>query len=361
MQDLYQWTAGRTEWADLRAALANGKQKLNGTLNGSLDAFVEQQPEEARARWRALLAAYRADHRNHAPWEPSEGVRGRKDPVGRTIRRVYVDTDEFLVYCAEDEAEDDICTVRYLFKSGVSNEQAKRMRAGLCPIAAQIARLTDSVSSMSSRFDGRRQRRERERAFELMARAMAFGFEGQHDQARTVLGELETEINLRRDSKNRMRYIFATTLSFLTIAAAGIILKNGELQLFGPPLGTDESQTLVVNVLLFGALGAFFSVVYDIRSVRVHHAITIPEMIYAGAVRIPVGVIAAAVVILLITGQWLLGGLGDEPRSWSLLLLGFLAGFSEMFVPNALKNVEERATVAPPGTQGGATVSPAGG
>ena len=146
-----------------------------------------------------------------------------------------------------------------------------------------------------------------------------------------------------------MRYIFATTVSFVAILILGLLLRDYETNLFGAGLGDPASKAVLINVLLFGAMGAFFSVVYDIKAVKVHHAITIPEMIYAGAVRIPVGVIAAAVVVLLISGEWMLGGLGADPAFWSLLLLGFLAGFSEMFVPNALKDAEARSTVSKPG------------
>ena len=107
----------------------------------------------------------------------------------------------------------------------------------------------------------------------------------------------------------------------------------------------------MIGVLLFGAMGAFFSVVYDIRSVKVY-AITNPVLIYAGAIRIPVGVIAAAVIILLTEGKWVLGGLDEASKSGSLLLLGFVAGFSEMYVPNALKNVESTSSVSRPSGTG---------
>ncbi len=67
-------------------------------------------------------------------------------------------------------------------------------------------------------------------------------------------------------------------------------------------------------------------------------------MIYAGFVRVPIGVIAAGVVIFLISGGWILASISGDYRLPSLYLFGFLAGFSELFVPNALKQVETGQT-----------------
>ncbi len=352
MQDPYAFSINDPKWARLSKILAENRPKPNGASDKSFEVFIKGRPEHERQEWRDFFAAYSAAQNKSAAEEPVAIERGKRDPIGRNVRRIHVNTDEFIIYCADHvDDEDDLCTLSYWFKPTMSNEKAKEMRVGLCPISAQIARLADAVTGMRPILgDSGRHRRERERAYDLMARAMAFGLEGQQTQAKAILDELEKETTLRRDSQNRMRYIFATTMSFLAIVALGLVLKGIETTRFGAPaIGAEPVKTLVIDVLLFGALGAFFSVVYDIKAVKVHHAISVPEMIYAGAIRIPVGVIAAAVVILLITGDWVLSGLGDVSKSWSLLLLGFLAGFSEMFVPNALKDMEKQSTITKPG------------
>ena len=96
---------------------------------------------------------------------------------------------------------------------------------------------------------------------------------------------------------------------------------------------------------MFGALGAFFSVSIGLKDVRVNHSITLSEMLYAGFIRVPIGIIAASVVILLISGGWILNNLDDGVKTWAYCLFGFLAGFSELFVPNTLKQVESSTRV----------------
>ena len=76
------------------------------------------------------------------------------------------------------------------------------------------------------------------------------------------------------------------------------------------------------------------------QNLRIAHSLTVSEMIYTGFVRVPVGIIAAGVSILLVSGDWILGGLDDTSRYYSVYLLGFVAGFAEQFVPNVLGRIE---------------------
>jgi hypothetical protein len=95
-------------------------------------------------------------------------------------------------------------------------------------------------------------------------------------------------------------------------------------------------------MLLFGALGAFFSVALSLPKLTVNHAISVPEMLYAGFVRIPIGLIAAAVVMLMIGGGWFLSTETQTAETVHMALLAaFAAGFSESFVPNALNRFTE--------------------
>jgi hypothetical protein len=79
-----------------------------------------------------------------------------------------------------------------------------------------------------------------------------------------------------------------------------------------------------------------------LKDIRVNHSITLSEMIYAGVIRVPIGIIAASVVILLVEGDWFPLNVGKPINPWLYCLLGFVAGFSETFVPNMFKQIEAR-------------------
>ena len=274
---------------------------------------------------------------------------GGRDPAGRPVRRVYADTELYAIYSTDDpETEDDLCGLRHHLKRPF--EEARALRAQLAPIAVSLARLSDMLCGMRPlAFESKRDHVfGRERAFELMARSMGFAFDGQEAQARAVLAELEAEVVARRDSKNRMRYVVAATLAFAVVLGVGLALEHRLAPRLGGAVPVGDATVSVVDALLLGACGAFFSVVYDVGRVKVSHCISVLEMLYAGFVRIPVGMIAAGAVVLLLMGGWVLSGLEDGARAWSLLLLAFLAGFSEMFVPNVLKEAEGQTPARAP-------------
>lgn len=108
------------------------------------------------------------------------------------------------------------------------------------------------------------------------------------------------------------------------------------------------STVRLVDLLALGAIGAFFSVSIGINALKINNAITLPEMLYAGFVRILIGLIGAGVVFLLIFGGWILTAVSDDYRLWTYALFAFIAGFSEFFVPNALKRAEETVVVKAP-------------
>lgn len=274
---------------------------------------------------------------------------GATDPAGRSVRRVYCDTDLYTIYSTDDPGADDVCALRHHLKRDF--DEARELRARLAPISTTLARVGDMLCGIRPLFFEVKQDHAfgRERAFELMARAMGFAFDGQAQPAKVVLAELEAEVAARRDSKNRMRYVAAATVAFGVVLALGLSLEASLGPRLGGELAIGQSRVSVMDALLLGACGAFFSVVYDIGRVKVDHAISAPEMLYAGFVRIPVGMIAAGAVVLLLMGGWVLAGLEEGARAWSLLLLAFLAGFSEMFVPNALKEAEGQTPARAPG------------
>ncbi|MEL6207094.1 MAG: hypothetical protein AAFR47_17520, partial [Pseudomonadota bacterium] len=232
---------------------------------------------------------------------------------------------------------------------------ARELRGQLSAIAVDLAYVCDVVDSLcrSGNLDESGSRSLRRRATEMMARAMEMAFEGHEDEAKKLLEHVRRHITTLRDSKNRMRYVAANLFALLGLLAIWAALRfygyGEDLVILGE---NGEVQCHVFDVLALGAVGSFFAVSASIENVRVNHSVSWPEMLYAGAVRVPIGVIAAAVVILLISGGWLMGSIRSEDLPWTYLLFGFLAGFSELFVPNALKQVEGASSAELPAAMG---------
>lgn len=277
--------------------------------------------------------------------------KGDTDPIGDKVGKIYVRTDRFIIYTA-DEAAKDFGRLRYLL-TPTDYEECRSLRKNLCPVNGPITLITDVVCGLKPRGFGFGDGTEAfesfaERCLALMAKSMQMAFEGNADRAEMLLQKLREDVESRRDSGNRMRYIFANATALLAIILVWAVIRltgaaeAGIVGAFfsGSAASGDAPPLSYLDVMMLGALGAFFSVSVGLRDVRVSHSITLAEMLYAGFVRVPTGIIAALVVILLISGGWILGALAAEYRPWSYYLFGFIAGFSELFVPNTLKQVE---------------------
>lgn len=294
---------------------------------------------------------------------PSRTVKkGEPDANGDVVSDVFVGTDQFIIYIASNRAGDR-GRLRYVLPD--EYEVARDFRRKLTPIIGDLAYIGDVVAGLPDRgFLGLHSQYAtlRKRTLDLMARAMQAAFEDQPEAAVALVDRARDEVVSRRDSRNRMRYIFANSLALGVILAVWIGAERFGLRLpeqLAAPLGAlplggaSEAGAAIpsfrpIDVLTIGAIGAFFAVSAAINQVRVNHTISFWEMVYAGFVRVPIGVIAAGVVILLISGGWILASISDEYRLPSIYLFGFLAGFSELFVPNALKQAEGAASVKSP-------------
>ncbi|WP_209428439.1 hypothetical protein [Pararhodobacter sp. SW119] len=284
--------------------------------------------------------------------------KGETDPLGDKIGKIYVKTDRFMIYIADRSAR-DFGRLRLLLFA-LTYDECADLREKLCPTVGPITRITDMVCGMKpNRFvvwQAEAFESFTERCLTFMAKAMQMALEGNSDRASEMLEGLRQEVESRRDSANRMRYIFANAAALTAIVVAWAAAQfwggadSGVIVAFFTASATApvSLQLQYLDVLLFGALGAFFSVSIGLKDVRVNHSITLSEMLYAGFIRVPVGIIAAIVVIVLISGGWILNNLSDALRPWAYLLFGFIAGFSELFVPNALKQVETGTNVKPP-------------
>ncbi|WP_419739394.1 hypothetical protein [Ruegeria sp.] len=310
----------------------------------------------------------------------SERIRkGEKDPLCDTVDRVLIGTDRFIIYSVVQEVTDGSDPVAEdageTSKSGVFGgakgrrldhiwlrtkfpedyECAKELRANLSSVAGELAYICDLVDSIcrSGSLDTGSSNSLRRRATEMMARAMEMAYEGNQKVAKELLNHVRNHITKLRDSKNRMRYVQGNLFALFAILILWVALR------FSGPFsnllvaGSSESFNVhALDILALGAIGAFFSVSGSVSSIRVDHSVSLWEMVYTGFIRIPIGVIAAGVAIFLISGDWLLASIEPALKPWTYLLFGFIAGFSELFVPNALKQVEVASSVATPSNAG---------
>jgi hypothetical protein len=275
-------------------------------------------------------------------------AKGDKDWNDDVVEKIYYTMDKFVIYAIKD----DIRVRNYL-----SCEKPEEVRKKLVPIVGTMAVIVDVIFGLrGSHVPGQETPEWKalfERSREIQACAIRLAFEDQTPAAEALLNDFKGQVERRRDSRNRMHYIVANVVALAVIlfawwAANRFGVPEFLHRVLVEPIPVGSGAFRPVDVLVLGALGAFFSVSVGVNAVSVNHALTLWEMIYTGFVRVPIGVLAATVVVMLIKGGWILATVEDQYMMWTVFLFGFLAGFSEFFVPNALKQVEASATVKTP-------------
>lgn len=161
-------------------------------------------------------------------------------------------------------------------------------------------------------------------ALELLVSVVTHGLRDEQAEAEALFERAKQRgIRIRR-AGGRLRYLVAG------VGAGGAMMLTLVAVLLWLP-----SVAPMTWVASFGALGAFFSMSLGLRQLTVDIDDPWFMTVASGATRVGIGAVAAVAIVTLIRGNLVLGVLADLD-AFGFQALGFLAGFSERFVPNVL-------------------------
>jgi hypothetical protein len=148
-------------------------------------------------------------------------------------------------------------------------------------------------------------------------------------------GEVAEASQALEDTFQMMDRTFSRRARLLYISGSTVVCG---VMLIASILSALQGRTTMTTwslVFLFGALGAFVSVAIKLRSPSLDVLDDKSATFFYGIVRSIVAIVFASLMYLLVLGGVLLPGLVSEgaPR---LLVLAFVAGFSEKLVPEAV-------------------------
>ncbi|MGH9896309.1 MAG: hypothetical protein ACREA0_30815, partial [bacterium] len=214
---------------------------------------------------------------------------GGRDGSGRSITEIYWSTKKFILYEADGQ-------VRYIQPNDYETARALREKSfRLEALRANIERLRahPTIPEAESRRAGRELAWALAQAFETNDDAD----EAAKDAPAEALRRTETRLRSLVKSHLRKRYIYANIVAFI-----GITVFLLALALWLADFSKVESLTpwniigLYASYCIFGALGSFLSVAMGIRSLDMDIDLRGWEHVFAGAIRIFIGVIGAIIV-----------------------------------------------------------------
>lgn len=220
-----------------------------------------------------------------------------------------------------------------------ADEQRQKV-AKLNPLRGEINGLIDGWRSAP---EGSSRRSRADRYDRRVGDSLVVAFEGDPDTAEMLLKAIKQDILAERIARGRVEYLLAAF-------AAGVL---GLLVILEFTVRTEYSPQAVAlwRAAAAGSFGAFFSIALAMRSRTVLPDLERTGNIMDAVLRVGIGLVAGAVLMALITADLVRIQLGDanvsEPLGWlSILIIGFVAGFSERLVPDLLDKTSAKTQAA---------------
>ncbi|TCQ16397.1 hypothetical protein [Rhizobium sp. PP-CC-3G-465] len=265
------------------------------------------------------------------------------DKSGLSIEAIYHVADEtYAIYANQARL-----AIQYADDPKLATEQRLAL-AHLAPLRGEIHGLIDGWrNGLDTLFGSWRRDKLKARARRYDRRtadALVVALQGDQASAEVLLQGIKAEILDERMSTGRAEYVV-----FAAIAASIVFILLGGLHLSGFPAFIAKYEIWKASTL--GCLGAFFSIATMTSNRTVRSDLKLRDNFIDAFLRILIGAISAIVLFSLFRSKIVTLEVGAASTAniepYFLVVVGFLAGFSERLVGDLLTNqVEARLTTA---------------
>ena len=250
-----------------------------------------------------------------------------KDCNGHVIDSIHARCADFVIYfCREGDTPQGASDLYY--------ECTDKLLETMASANAALAKVNRMLPE---------EEKKRREILEFVADAFEMRLCGQKEESEKILSDIVTQLQVSKETRGRLWYQSATLVTALGVWALYFLL---------PAFADGANLTQVKPWILAAALGAtggFFSVCLNLGSIQVNANQSLLPLFFGGATRAAVALIAAIACLLAVQGKIILGLVGDvsNPETAgeiirpAVMFFLFLAGFSETFIPNVLRDAEK--------------------
>jgi len=245
--------------------------------------------------------------------------------LNHTVKSLIVKDDDFIVYLDEDYFVEWITGDNYDSKKGWPRNYSDVLnRVALLETKSEIFLSKKQIPSFRR----------------LLGEAVATMLDSRDsNKAFSFLNEAEIFLGQRINQKAERKTVISSAIILMLISILGSILWNYQSEISNH---TSKDIYDIINLSLYGALGAFLSVVARKKETELDPAAGLFMYCLDAFLRIFVGVIGAFFIIVTIKAKIISSTLIPSDNSWLVFVaLSIVAGSSERLVPSIIKKIED--------------------
>jgi hypothetical protein len=262
----------------------------------------------------ALVSSFEAKSTDdvRAPFRPVEAFIEKNGP----ICRVFTRSRDFIIF---------------LDKSGEVRCEYTNVSAGVSACIDEFERLNQAAATALSPADQLTLK-------QILGGELAAAFRA----GETVASPVEVFSGSRGFIQRRLEAAVTNLYVISSLTFAGILGTMLALSIAFPLIGLVASARLLSVGALGGMIGAFISVLQRSGSLVVTQFAPRTQVISQAIVRLALGIVFGALVVIAVRGNVAFGTFRSEP--YALFLLAVAAGFSERLIPDLLTNITKAST-----------------
>jgi hypothetical protein len=242
---------------------------------------------------------------------------GDLDSFGDKILLVhYSEPDAYIIYETED---------RKVRCAGAAVNASLSGKDALHAQLTKYADLTTHTPSLKQKYNSH------------VAHAVRLALGGDLDASVSVLQGVVDKVTRYLTRRCQFAYLLGVLLLSLSIVVVYLIAwVSGRM--------TPESQR-VLACIMFATLGGVMSVAISLRKLEIDKDDEFGVNIFYGGFRIVIAGIAGVIIYYLIEARIVFGFLREAQEANGLYIAAFLSGFSEMLVPDLMRQINKPGKV----------------
>jgi len=254
---------------------------------------------------------------------------GNKDALGNQIIKIFVKSDEFIIY--EIETNNLSESLRVIIDTETEKDENglilnfNKVKAKFIEIKGLLYKVVDDYTLKSR-----------------LAHILSLAIKGDIEIANNQFDLLIKEINSEYQKQFMNKFYF--TLTAFIFVLINISISIALYFASHSSLITQKSVLIdLIYVLTCGSIGGMFSLSLKLKKINLEKGI--PGIIFYayGIERIIIAMFASFIAYLAILTDFAFSFLKNLPNPiYGLMIIGIVAGFSESFVPNLLLKIEEK-------------------